>query len=187
MEPNNRNAHRTRTRLRAAARSRFRSLSYEDVTLRDIASDAGVDASLVSRYFGSKEGLYRDTLGGLGSGLSVLDNPRICVGQAVAESILSSDQDNKFRDAILIILKSAGSPRASAIAAAATSAWTLALAEWIQGPGASETAFLITSTIFGVVAHLELRSASLSKEAATVIQQRLSSTLQRYLDDNDPA
>ena len=47
-----RNAAVTRAALLVAARSRFAELGYDATSLRDIAADAGVDAALVSRYFG---------------------------------------------------------------------------------------------------------------------------------------
>src|SRR5262249_29725200 len=41
-----------------AARRRFATDGYERTTLRTIAADVGVDAALVSRYFGSKQDLF---------------------------------------------------------------------------------------------------------------------------------
>jgi len=53
-----RDAGRTRDELLAAARRRFGSEGYERTTIRAIAADVGVDAALVSRYFGSKQELF---------------------------------------------------------------------------------------------------------------------------------
>ncbi len=52
----------TRDKLLAEARRLFWSRGYANVSLRDIAGAAGVDAALVSRYFGSKQGLFDATL-----------------------------------------------------------------------------------------------------------------------------
>ncbi|RYY95332.1 MAG: TetR/AcrR family transcriptional regulator, partial [Alphaproteobacteria bacterium] len=52
-----RNAITTRAALLAAATGRFMREGYDSVSLREIASDAGVDVSLVSRYFGGKDEL----------------------------------------------------------------------------------------------------------------------------------
>src|ERR1051326_9243886 len=57
-----RNASETRADLLAAARFRFARDGYEATNLRDIATDVGVNVSLVSRYFGSKEGLFQAAL-----------------------------------------------------------------------------------------------------------------------------
>ena len=42
----------------AAARKRFADDGFAATTVRAVAADAGVDAALVMRYFGSKRGLY---------------------------------------------------------------------------------------------------------------------------------
>jgi AcrR family transcriptional regulator len=47
----------TRELIREVAARRFLAEGYEAVTLRSIATEAGVDVALVSYYFGSKKGL----------------------------------------------------------------------------------------------------------------------------------
>lgn len=53
-----RNAAQTRADILDAARRRFATDGYEATTLRMVAADVGVDAALVSRYFGSKQDLF---------------------------------------------------------------------------------------------------------------------------------
>lgn len=48
----------TRANILAAARQRFATDGYERATIRAIAADAGIDPSLVMRYFHNKEGLF---------------------------------------------------------------------------------------------------------------------------------
>lgn len=50
-------SEQTRTAILAAARRRFATDGYERATIRGIAADAGIDPSMVMRYYGSKEGL----------------------------------------------------------------------------------------------------------------------------------
>lgn len=49
----------TRAAILAAARARFAADGYEKATIRAIAAEAGIDASMVMRYFGDKAGLFR--------------------------------------------------------------------------------------------------------------------------------
>jgi AcrR family transcriptional regulator len=42
----------------AAARRRFAADGFERTTIRAIAADAGIDPSMVMRYYGSKDGLF---------------------------------------------------------------------------------------------------------------------------------
>jgi AcrR family transcriptional regulator len=53
-----RHAAQTRADILAAARHRFASDGFERTTLRAIAADVGVNAALVTRYFGSKQDLF---------------------------------------------------------------------------------------------------------------------------------
>jgi AcrR family transcriptional regulator len=51
-------ARASRQALLDAAVALFDERGYEAVTVREIGERAGVDAALIARYFGSKEGLY---------------------------------------------------------------------------------------------------------------------------------
>ena len=55
-----RNAATTRQAILQAAHRCFLDESYDSVGLREIASAAGVDVALVSRYFGGKEQLFKE-------------------------------------------------------------------------------------------------------------------------------
>lgn len=52
----------TREDILRVARRRFLDDGYQRVTLRSIATEAGVDVALVSHYFGSKSGLFGATM-----------------------------------------------------------------------------------------------------------------------------
>ena len=55
-----RDATATRTRLLEAARELFLRHGYSGVGLREVAAKAGVDVTLVRRYFGSKQRLFAE-------------------------------------------------------------------------------------------------------------------------------
>lgn len=177
-----RDADLTRARLLQAARGRFKRLSFEDVTLRDIASDAGVDASLINRYFGAKESLYREAFASLGSGLKLLDGPREDFGEVVARAVLDPFSGDDLTDGILIIMRAIGSPHAIEIVKDTADAWNAALQDWIGRPDAEQRAFLITSLILGVVLEYELRGGPGSEAARSGVRTRLARTLQDYLE-----
>jgi len=48
----------TRRAILDAARAAFAARGFEQATIRAVAADAGVDPSMVMRYFGSKAGLF---------------------------------------------------------------------------------------------------------------------------------
>jgi len=49
----------TRAAILAAARGRFASDGYDKTTIRAVAADAGIDPSMVMRYYGSKANLFQ--------------------------------------------------------------------------------------------------------------------------------
>jgi AcrR family transcriptional regulator len=55
-------ARASREALLAAADALFVERGYDAATVREIGDRAGVDAALIARYFGGKEGLYLATL-----------------------------------------------------------------------------------------------------------------------------
>ncbi len=55
-----RDAERTRERILDAALAEFADKGYAGARVRQIAERAGVNAQLISYYFGGKEGLYRE-------------------------------------------------------------------------------------------------------------------------------
>ncbi|NUR90389.1 MAG: TetR/AcrR family transcriptional regulator [Nonomuraea sp.] len=69
----------TRAAILAAAQGRFAAEGYERATIRAIAADAGIDPSMVIRYFGSKADLY--------AAASAIDLsvPELTPGQAARE------------------------------------------------------------------------------------------------------
>ena len=74
----------TRAAILEAAKKIFAAKGFDAATVRDICKEAGANIALVSRYFGSKSGLYaevcRSLLDGLAAPLAHLD-----VGISTAE------------------------------------------------------------------------------------------------------
>ncbi len=113
-----RDAIATRATILSAARDRFLRESYASVGLRDIAGDAGVDVALISRYFGGKEGLFRDVLlhgkeeGLFRQPLTAAEVPAY-LAQLVVED---ADEDRQYRmEMFIVMLRSASSPKAGEI------------------------------------------------------------------------
>ncbi|MEN3749242.1 TetR family transcriptional regulator [Sphingomonas sp. HF-S3] len=110
--PRLRNAAATREAILVSACRHFARESYEKVGVREIARDAGVDPALVSRYFGSKEQLFRQTM--------VCEDPMNFDGLAredlpehLATMLLSEDAcegPGERLDWVMIMLRSAASP-----------------------------------------------------------------------------
>ena len=116
--PRLRNAAATRQAMLAAARRHFARESYENVGLREIAADAGVDPALVSRYFGSKEQLFQEALRGderhILQGVTRDQLPAHLAG-LLMDGGVSCEATAAKVDKLLILLRSATSQKAAQI------------------------------------------------------------------------
>lgn len=146
-------ASATREAILGAARERFLAESYDAVGMRDIARDAGVDVALVSRYFGSKEDLFRQVLRG-GEEAKTFAVPEGVDLPAFMTSLLAEDQaggdPQHHRDKLVIMLRSAASATASHVIQDAFEKDVLApLAAAIGGPNAERKAVLTMAILIG--------------------------------------
>jgi AcrR family transcriptional regulator len=112
VQPRRRNAAQTRQLLLEVARTRFARDGYATTTVREIADDAGVNVSLINRYFTSKEGLFEACLATAvndvrrdADGISRDD-----VAAAIARRIAGSN-DERMHEALLLLLRSSGDER----------------------------------------------------------------------------
>jgi AcrR family transcriptional regulator len=150
IERRRKSAADTRGQMLRAARRRFLEESYENVGLRDIAGDVGVDVALVSRYFGSKESLFREVLQSeekLDAGLPAAALPAY-LASLIGEKDASADREHVEK--LLIILRSASSPAASQIVRETMRNDVLEpLGRMLRGPNAEMRASLVLAVLLG--------------------------------------
>lgn len=106
-----RNAAATRAALLDAARARFAASGYDGTSLRDVAADAGVDAALVSRYFGSKDELFAEVLTSMNDAEWLQLAPAEFDRRMAGELVRGCDQGRDM-DCLLVMLRSIGSAKA---------------------------------------------------------------------------
>ena len=148
-----RNAATTRHSILVAATRRFLQDSYECVGLRDIAGAVGVDVALVSRYFGSKEELFREVLRGEREDKLPLDGDARDLPVRLAAIVLETDSENEREhvERLMIILRSASSPKAAEIVRDALRHDILEpFAELIQGRNPALRASFIMAVFMGI-------------------------------------
>lgn len=147
-----RNAMTTRAALLTAATERFMREGYDSVSLREIASDAGVDVSLVSRYFGGKDELFADVLAACPSGTDLFEGDIATFGERLATKIVVDDTEDKDLTCLLIILRSASSPKArEAIRKSGEERFFGPIQNWLGGPDAKIRARLVADIVMGVM------------------------------------
>lgn len=176
-----RNAAHTRERILSAARVRFSRQSYENVGTRDIAADAGVDAALVNRYFGSKEKLFAQAIeGGFHIEEHLPDNMSNLGIHLVAQVLDNADDSESF-DALRVLLRATGSPAVAAMVSERFHAeFVRPLAKLLGGRDSELRAALIASYVLGLATMRHgLESPSLAgparRKAATIVAEAIQS------------
>ena len=181
-------AERTRTAILAAARAQFTETGYDGTGLRAIAGRAGVNVALISRYFGSKDGLFLAAIvPHLGMGL-ILDGPMAAFGERAA-SVMDMKVARRF-DPMLALLRAAGSPACTPTLSEAVQAQVIIpLAARLDGANTHQRAMLIFSMLAGYDLSASLlrldRSGSEDKVAPhrATRQALLADSLQYIVDD----
>lgn len=95
-----------------AARARFAKDGYTGATIRKIAADSGVDASLVMQFFGSKDDLFREVMAITPSALTrisaAFDGPEDSLGERVTRAFLQVwDADPPESEPFIAMLRAA--------------------------------------------------------------------------------
>ena len=150
--PRARNAAATRQAILEAARRQFARESYESVGLREIAGEVGVDPALVNRYFGNKEGLFREVLRHPDDGEFLAGVTAETLPAYLAELLTVPECEISAEKAewLLIVMHSAGSTQASQIVRETMHEGVLAPVEKMLDPnGAELRAALVLAVMMG--------------------------------------
>lgn len=179
-----RNAAATRASILDAATRRFASESYDEVGMRDIARDVGVDPALISRYFGSKEDLFDAVLGGCNNGGDLMSGERADFGKRVAQELVFEPKNESKLRGLLILLRSIGSAKAmQVVQRTANARFHGPFAEWVGGEDARIKARLASSLIMGMAIGREVTGGfNMTDEQQLRLRDQLAVTLQSMID-----
>jgi AcrR family transcriptional regulator len=146
-------AAETRARILASARRLFCQSGFDQLGVRDLAADAGVDPAIVIRLFGSKEALFAAVAEGAFTLEAPFDGPVDGLGLRIARHLTGKPEDTAPADGFdefRLLLRSAASPVAAPILSAALHAGFIGpLARHLGGAGAPVRAALLTAVILG--------------------------------------
>ncbi|MFE7707798.1 TetR/AcrR family transcriptional regulator [Streptomyces sp. NPDC057486] len=114
--PRRRDAAATREAILAAAAVEFTEHGYDRAGVRQIAERAGVTAMMINRYFGSKQGLFAETVDRCFEPPTVVGTQRDDLTQSMARSLAERTAPGAERlDPFLLMLRSASDPEAAGI------------------------------------------------------------------------
>jgi AcrR family transcriptional regulator len=175
----------TRRAILQAARSAFAAHGYEQTTIRSVAGAAGIDASMVMRYFGSKAGLF--TAAAIAD-LPVPDlraAPAAQRGEVLVRHLVERWEDAAHDDKLIMLLRTA--VNSDAVAAQVQTVLGQLVTEPIAALGAADAsergAFIGTQLIGLALYRYILRLEPLASMPAADVVAAVAPSVQRYLAD----
>lgn len=173
----------TRRAILGAARATFAARGYEQTTIRAVAARAGVDASMVMRYFRSKAGLFTAAVT---MDLQVPDlrsAPASRLGELLVRDFINRWEDPARDDELIVLLRTAVTSE--------TVAEQLqdVLSQLITGPiaalgdeQAAERGALVAAQLLGLaLCRYILRLEPLASLSADDVVAAVAPSVQRYL------
>jgi AcrR family transcriptional regulator len=173
----------TRRTILAAARGAFAARGYEQATIRAVAAEAGIDASMVMRYFGSKAGLFA------AAATIDLDPPDLAAvaprrrGEALVRHFIGRWERDPSEDMLAFLLRTAVTNDSVAEQMQTTfDRMVLGPLEDLEYPDAERRAALIGSQLLGLgLCRYILRLEPLASLTDGEVIAGIGPAVQRYL------
>ena len=175
----------TRRAILDAARSAFAAHGYDQTTIRAVAAAAGVDASMVMRYFGSKAGLFTAAATADLPALDLRAVPAGERGEALVRLMVSRWEDANRDDELILLLRTAVNSKevAAQLQAMIGRLVTGPVAALGAADAAERGAFIGTQLLGLALCRYILRMEPLASLPAADVVAAIAPSVQRYLDD----
>jgi AcrR family transcriptional regulator len=155
--------------------------------VREIAADAGVDAAMVNRYFGSKEGLFAEVVERAFDLRYLADGDRATLAERLARMVVYGREDiaGDRRIPLLLMLRSATEPHAAELIRTSLDRNVLRpLAERLDGPDAEVRAAMVIAQCTGfAILNQMLRPRALAEaqqeELVALLKESLAACIGR--------
>jgi AcrR family transcriptional regulator len=173
----------TRRAILGAARSAFAARGYERTTIRGVAAGAGIDASMIMRYFGSKAGLFTAAAT---MDLQVPDLRQVPGGrrgELLVRYLVDRWEDPASDDGLIVLLRTAVTSEdvAAQLQATLRQLITEPVAA-LGGDNAAERSGYIAAQLLGLaLCRYILRQEPLASLPAGQVVAAIAPSVQRYL------
>lgn len=175
-----RDSARTREAILRAAQSLFAAKGYTTTGVREIAATAGVNSTLVRRYFGSKEGLLRASLEGMLGVDEIVAGDRGAVGERAAAALLRA---RGMADPVSIMMLAMADLSARRLCADLVQERVIApLAAWLGGANAADRAAQLNVLWTGFIVQRHLPVHELTDPHVALTQEWVARTTQAIVD-----
>lgn len=175
-------SQKTKEALLGEARNQFWSRGFSNVSVRDISNAAGVDVALISRYFGSKLGLFETTL----QDLPLLNTDAIKTADQLIEQVanlfIAATRDGNNATATALILRNASDPEVGQeVRELYKRTWYQSLVQ-ILGSKAKATRF--SAAVLGMhIVETSLKLDGMPPHQSTEYKRELKAFLQASISD----
>lgn len=179
-----RDAEATRRAILEAAKVHFARSGYDGAFLRDIAAEAGADAALINRYFGSKDGLFRAALKDSIGPRTVQDFDRKDFAIEIATMMAGHAHQHVERThAFAFLLQAATNPTTAPLLNEAVQERFMGpIREWIGGDNVEARARIFASVFIGLLVERLIRDEALEGAEREAFIQRTAALLQSLAD-----
>lgn len=182
----------TREAIAAAARAQFGLLGYDRTSMRSVALEAGVDPTLVSHFYGSKQQLFVTVVdlpfdAGAAVG-QLLDGPRAGIGRRLADFVLDVLEQPEGRARMTGLVRAAAAEDAAAelVRRRVSTEFLHPLAAGLGVDASEQRAALVASQVVGLVmARYVVRLEPLARLSPEAVAAAVAPTFQRYLTGRD--
>ncbi|NYI04820.1 TetR/AcrR family transcriptional regulator [Allostreptomyces psammosilenae] len=175
----------TRTAILRAARRQFAERGHESTTIRSVAAEAGVDPSMVMRYYGNKAGLFDAAIDVDLRLPEPAGQDRAHVGRTLAEHFVNRWEGELADLAITLLLRTAATHPASAERVREVfDKQVLAMVSTLTGggPETGRRAAMVSAQLLGVaLTRYVLRLGPIAAMDSTTLVGTLAPVLQHYL------
>jgi AcrR family transcriptional regulator len=144
-----RDAQATKEAILEAARMVFMNKGYDSAGTREIAQRAGVNVALISRYFGSKEGLFTQAIPPTLTLAPLIEGPMEDFGARVAGHFVHKNLEGEYDPTLALIRAASSKDAVHVLKKTLDEQFTKPLAARLQGENKFERAALIGSFLAG--------------------------------------
>lgn len=144
-----RDAQSTKEAILDAARMVFMNKGYDSAGTREIAERAGVNVALISRYFGSKEGLFTQAIPPTLTLAPLIEGPMESFGARLANHFVHKNLECEYDPTLALIRAASSKDAVHVLKKALDQQFTELLAARLEGENKIERAALIGSLLAG--------------------------------------
>ncbi|MFD4369162.1 TetR/AcrR family transcriptional regulator [Rhodococcus sp. NPDC058521] len=177
-----RTADETRTLIVESAGKAFATRPYREITLKDIAEDAGVSAPLIIKYFGSKEQLFDELVDFTSAAEMMFDAPLPKLGERLVTLFTRPLEEYRPLSMNILSMSGAGEESSAKLRDNYSRQVIDGLADRLTGPDVRLRAELVLSMLMGLALMRRRMMQNQAAGSSAEVVATYAPLVQRLLD-----